>query len=172
MKVDLVDFYWGDITLGTPIIDVTIYDANGIAVQPQNDIEICFHGTETDDPCLGVLNELNNEWECEDACLEEDNDGMYCGNTPHLSRFTLLLDPGGISGNERCGSDSWDGITPTSWGDVILIVSVCLLVFCFGIIVIVVVTLVPSLHGAEHVRISTLRNHQSHMSALASVEPQ
>ena len=170
LQVDLVDIYYGDSPLGIPIIDVTIVDENGVSLQPQGDIEICIdsNGVDSDNPCLGFFNELNNEWECEDTCLEEDNKGLYCGITSHLSRFTLLLDPGGTTGNERCGSDSWNGITPTPWGDAIVIASACILVFCIGIIVIILITLKPRIHGSEYIRISTLRKRESRMSIQAS----
>ena len=50
--------------------------------------------TDSDGACLSFLNE-NNEWECEDECLEKDvnenGDSTLCGFTEHFTTFSILL---------------------------------------------------------------------------------
>ena len=52
--------------------------------------------------CLGYLDERTGKWECEDPCLEQDQNGLYCGSTGHLTSFALLLSGGG--NNDPCAS--------------------------------------------------------------------
>jgi len=64
------------------VIDISLIDPSGSFVQPQGDVELCFNpkdGNE-DDQCLGFLNEETNEWECEDKCLKQDDNGLLCGD--------------------------------------------------------------------------------------------
>ena len=151
------------------VIDISLIDPSGSFVQPQGDVELCFNpkdGNE-DDQCLGFLNEETNEWECEDECLKQDDNGLLCGDTSHFSKFSLLLDVAG-SGNSGCSGSSWNGITNYEWLDVLIIVIVILIVVCFSLIIIVIASLFPRFHGKEYVRIKTLRANTSTASVLLS----
>jgi hypothetical protein len=39
--------------------------------------------------CLGYFDEGTNEWECQDATLEQCDDGNLCGTTDHLTLFSM-----------------------------------------------------------------------------------
>ena len=61
-------------------------------------VEICIEADKnqqnTDDLCLGFLDESKNppEWRCEDSCVQEVSNGLFCGETDHFTNFALLLD--------------------------------------------------------------------------------
>ena len=57
------------------------------------------------DACLGFVNEETNEWECADECVEENDEGQFCGETDHFTSFAILLSGGGSN-----GCDSEDGV--------------------------------------------------------------
>ena len=58
------------------------------------------------DACLGFVNEETNEWEYADECVEENDEGQFCGETDHFTSFAILL-----VGRENLGScDSEDAI--------------------------------------------------------------
>mmetsp|Transcript_3208 Transcript_3208/g.11201 ORF Transcript_3208/g.11201 Transcript_3208/m.11201 type:complete len:234 (+) Transcript_3208:3763-4464(+) len=89
------------------VLDVTVVGENGELITEFDDpIELCFNSDESkDDVSLGFYND-DNEWECEDYCLESTDSGV-CGETKHLASFALLLDSGAGSSDE-CGSGSTD----------------------------------------------------------------
>lgn len=140
------------------VLDVTLRSANGVAIQPDGDIEICFvpdDGVDTDEACLGTEDE-NGEWVCVD-CVRTKNDRL-CGTTDHLSFYALLdISSGGQKG--ECTSGSSDGfITGAGWGDAVLLVSVTAGVLCVGIFLVFLVSLFPQVHGEEYSRIRTARS--------------
>lgn len=139
------------------VLDVTLRSARGEAIQPDGEIEICFtpnDGVDTDEACLGTEAE-DGEWVCVD-CVRTKNDRL-CGSTDHLSFYALLdISAGGQKG--ECTSQSSSGfITGVGWGDAVLLVSVTAAVLCVGIIIIVIITLFPKIHGKEYARIRTAR---------------
>ena len=40
---------------------------------------------------FGMFNEETNEWECEDECLQKDDNGQYCGETGKYHLFYNIL---------------------------------------------------------------------------------
>ena len=141
------------------VIDISLIDPSGSFVQPQGDVELCFNpkdGNE-DDQCLGFLNEETNEWECEDECLKQDDNGLLCGDTSHFSKFSLLLDVSG-SGNSGCSGSSWNGITHHQWLDAVIILTTVTTACCVSCIVILIGIIFPRFHGREHYRINSLRS--------------
>lgn len=61
-------------------------------------VELCLTGRKIAEEdagslCLGFLDESADppRWECEDTCLERD-DNEFCGKTDHFTNFALLLD--------------------------------------------------------------------------------
>jgi len=84
--------------------DITLRDTlnNDISSLPAN-LEICLTSTsKKEDLCLGYLNEATGRWECEDPCVEQDQNGLFCGTTGHLTNFALLLSGGK---GDPCGSE-------------------------------------------------------------------
>ena len=100
---------------------------------------------------MGFFNEETNEWECEDECLQKDDNGQYCGETSkyhlfnidlslshfysyyllllftgHLTSFALLLGGGQNGGGNGC--DSSDFNYTLSWISFGLIVTSIILV--------------------------------------------
>lgn len=128
-------------------------------------VEICIEAVGTpEELCLGFLDESLSppEWKCEDPCLEENSEGLFCGQTNHFTNFALLLS-GGSGGNAGCNSSgSFDWITGSSWGDFILVIcSVAFVVCCGCIFVLVVMTVEPVrniIYGKEGARILKTRN--------------
>lgn len=90
------------------VLDITVLDAEGNSVTSFDEpFEICFSSDEhgSGDVCLGFFNS-EGEWECEDYCLEDSDDGL-CGKSRHLTNFALLLDSEAGS-SSRCGSSTQD----------------------------------------------------------------
>lgn len=89
------------------VLDVTVVGGSGELITSFDDpIELCFQTNESEgDVCLGFYND-NEEWECEDYCLESTSEGV-CGETNHLTSFALLLDSSAGS-DDKCGSASTD----------------------------------------------------------------
>ena len=89
------------------VLDVTVVGESGELITSFDDpIELCFETDQNEgDVCLGFYNE-NEEWECEDYCLQSTSDGV-CGETDHLTSFALLLDSSAGS-SDKCGSASTD----------------------------------------------------------------
>lgn len=89
------------------VLDVTVVGENGELITSFDEpIELCFETDQSEgDVCLGFYND-NEEWECEDYCLESTSEGV-CGETRHLTSFALLLDSSAGSA-DKCGSGSTD----------------------------------------------------------------
>lgn len=141
------------------VLDVTLLTADGQAVQPDGDIEICFtpnDGVDTDEACLGTEDD-EGEWVCVD-CVRTQNE-RFCGTTDHLSFYALLdISSGGQKG-ECSSANSSDGfMTGVGWGDAVLILSVTGAVVCAGLILIVIVSVLPGVHGKEYDRIRSTRS--------------
>lgn len=86
--------------------EITLRDSldNEISTLPA-DLQICLSSQDNrnkEDLCLGYLNEATGRWECEDPCVEQNQDGLFCGSTGHLTNFALLLSGGN---GDPCGSD-------------------------------------------------------------------
>lgn len=82
------------------------------------ELEVCLEyngGENVDDLCLGFVND-DDEWVCEDACLESKDNGQLCGKTNHFTNFALLL--GGEGGGScECDCDEEeDFVVDTSGG--------------------------------------------------------
>lgn len=104
---------YDDTTLGSPVLELLLFDQNGRAVTDlEDEVEICLQTTEDsddDDICLGFLDQ-DETWVCEDPCLEQRDEG-YCGKTDHFTKFSLLLDTGeGGSNASACTSSSQDNL--------------------------------------------------------------
>jgi len=71
-------------------------------------IELCFLVEEDEDEdtaCLGFYHEPSGEWECEDNCPKRLKSNELCGDTNHLTTFSILLDSTGNE-NSPCGGSS------------------------------------------------------------------
>ena len=148
------------------IFDVSLANPNAVL---GGDVEICLKAkTKRENLCLGYLDESKSppKWECEDRCLQIDDNGLICGETDHFTNFALLLDGNG-SGSFDCGDDV-DGWITNSWvGDFILIISCFAFCIVLGLIIVILGTLVPTfnqfIYGNEGHRIQKTR----HASSLA-----
>ena len=110
--------------------------------------------------CLGFYND-ENEWECEDACLDVEDDEV-CGKTSHFSTFAILLGGAGSAAG-GCGvSTAYNGIFSKVGYDIALGAGVMGLVLCCCLIIIIVVMFVPParrfVYGKEGHRIRKLRS--------------
>lgn len=123
------------VVIGSVIVDITVFDESGRSVTEFDDsIEICLEVEEDEDDgeaCLGFYDEEEGVWECEDPCLERSsNSRQLCGDTEHLTTFSILLDSSG-GGNDPCNSSD-DGMdltmTIVSAGSVCCIALLALLV--------------------------------------------
>ena len=125
-------------------------------------VEICFKSnSNSDQVCLGYLDESKNEWVCEDECPDEKN-GFYCGKTDHFTNFALLLD-GGSNTNSKCSGDN-DGLVTGSWyGDLFLAIG-CVVFMSLCILIIIISASIPAIdsliYGTEGRRIRKLRTVQ------------
>ena len=120
------------------VVNITAFTDNGIPILTFGEpVEICLAVTpETDKngACLSFLNE-NNEWECEDECLDKDvnenGDTTLCGFTDHFTTFAILFT--GV--DTKCNKDDTVLDTTIAWISFGLIC--CALVFIvIGIILI------------------------------------
>lgn len=156
----------------TEVVDVTIFDGQGLPMQPSGPVTICFsvpEGVDESDTCLGTIDGPGEDWKCQD-CVEERDDGLVCGSTDHLSLFALI-EISGTAGeaNDRCHPVSGNGayITGVGWGDAVLTVSVILVVVCCALAVLLVLIAVPKVHGDEFLRVRTTRS-RIHNSSITS----
>lgn len=149
------------------VLDITLLTADGEEVQPDGDIEVCFtpnDGVDTDEACLGT-EDADGEWVCVD-CVRTKNE-RFCGSTDHLS-FYALLDISSGSQKGECTSDgsSKGFMTGVGWGDAVLIVAVAAAIVCLALVVVVVLSFLPWVHGKEYERIHSARATQRGMSSL------
>ena len=112
----------------SPVYDIYIADSFGSELPFDGDATICFDITTTEDiskkrSCLSFFKETQ-EWECEDKCLERNDENQFCGSTSHFTAFAVLFY--GIDGpGANCGSSPNNYIFDVYWKDLILIA-------CFG----------------------------------------
>ena len=150
------------------IVDIRLSDESASL---GGSVEICLQSTsDSDDQCLGFLNEEKSPpiWECQDRCLNTNNDGLFCGSTDHFTNFALLLGGGGSTGQGGvCGESFNDYITGSILGDFLLILGLALFVCMICVIVVIIATIFPKLAlGSEGARIRKSRkaaaslNHQ------------
>ena len=122
----------------SPVYDIYIADSFGMELPFDGDATICFDITATEEiskkrSCLSFFNEETQEWECEDKCLERNDDDQFCGSTSHFTAFAVLFY--GIDGpGANCGSAPNNYIFGVYWKDLILIACfIGLAVCCFCI---------------------------------------
>jgi hypothetical protein len=126
-------------------------------------VELCFISDSSKDACLGYFDEIENDWKCEDKCLDQNQDGQLCGNTSHFTNFAILLGGGG-SGSDQCSSFN-TYVTGHFIGDLILDLGCAgLCVFC-GLLIIFLSSFTARgrkfVLGPEGSRVSNLRTHAS-----------
>lgn len=155
--------------INSVVLNIFLEDGSELS----GDVKICiepFNSKNSDKLCLGYLDESSNppKWKCEDECLDENSNGLFCGNTDHFTNFALLLT--GNSNKDKCGSLDW--ITGSSWGDFILILS--LIAFCciFGFCVVAITGNIPMLrrllYGSEGMRILGTRQARNSFTVINS----
>lgn len=114
------------------VIDLSLVDSDGNIIQPSSHVEICFdvsNSRRNSDLCLGSYNEDNQEWKCDDYCLERRHNNLLCGTVNHFTNFAILLQGGGENG---CGGN--DYILGSSFNDFMLIMSCVVFCIVFGCI--------------------------------------
>lgn len=135
------------------VVDVTIVgDQSGVTA------ELCFSvadDVDTDEACLGFIDEDEARFKCEDECLERNDQDQLCGETTHFTNFAILL-AGGGSADGKCGSSTNDFITGEWWGDLTLTASLVGFCLLFGIAFILLALFVPPFgklfFGQEHLQ--------------------
>jgi len=151
-------------TVFSPIVNVDLVD---LSQNLGGAVEICLKpdgDADEDNLCLGFLDSSLSppEWVCEDSCLDETPNGLFCGTTTHFTNFALLL---GGTGGSGCDSSSEVYITGKLLGDVLLVVGCFVLICCIGAMIILLGTFVPPIRdfilGAEGARIKKARLGQS-----------
>ena len=121
------------------VVDIIAVNGYGVEILFEDSARICLEVNDTsiaEDSCLGFYNEEDQIWECEDPCLEQDNDGQLCGSTSHFTSFAVLFQGTGAG---RCDKSSTNNIyiLGEPWKDSLLIVGVTLgILLCAGLIVI------------------------------------
>ena len=73
-------------------IEINLFDENGNLIQPNGNVIICFPPVSGGDPdryCLAYLDEVSNEWICDNNDVEE-TDGELCSSAPHFTIFALI----------------------------------------------------------------------------------
>lgn len=124
------------INVVSTIFDVQLFDNNGNPIQPSTSITLCFESQDKDDVCLGSYSEEKKEWECDDRCLEYDDNGNVCGDIDHLTNVGLLLN-GGSGSDSVCGSSENDYILGSALYDFILILSCVVVCCCIALFIII-----------------------------------
>ena len=79
---------------GSVVVDINMVDGNGVPItQLEAPLIICFvppNNTKSN-YCLGYYSVRDAKWVCEDECLLSNKNGLWCGQTDHLTNFALLL---------------------------------------------------------------------------------
>lgn len=87
--------------LRSAVTDITLESlTQGSITKLDEPLTICLqtdHQDHSKQHCLGYYEVASGKWECEDRCLEKQENG-YCGTTGHLTAFALLLDLGSEDG--------------------------------------------------------------------------
>ena len=104
---------------------------------------------------------------CEDECLSENNDN-YCGRTDHFTNFAILLGAG-IGNDGGCGDGNYQYVTGDWFGDLMLVMSICLLLIIICCVIGFIFTVVPPfkriMYGKEGYRIVSLRQASAVISS-------
>ena len=90
------------------VLAITLQDENGAGVPLTGNVELCFTASSLPDfeeGCLAFVNG-NGEWECEDSCLQSNNEGQVCGETDHFTNFAILLRSDTIGNNGGCATSN------------------------------------------------------------------
>lgn len=142
-------------------VSLILLDAFGFEIQPSAPVRICLDSdADEDKSCLGFLNEDFSppRWECQDTCLERNDDNLLCGDTDHFTSFAVLFSGTG----NGCGSND-DLIFSEAWQDGVLIGSVsaafliCLL--CFTVLLAATPCGSRIVRGGEGHRVHKLRDN-------------
>ena len=123
-------------SLRSPIVNINLSSP-----LPKGDFSalICLTLNERDDNiddlCLGYYDEDQDEWICEDSCLQEtSNQGRIeaCGETDHFTNFAILLVGGGGVNGDPCASSGdfyftgdWRGDAAVAGGVALIILFLC-----------------------------------------------
>jgi hypothetical protein len=115
------------------ILDINLIDSNGVSVtQLDSPLTICLatpnKTKNTKGICLSFYNEAKAKWQCVDRCLtrpDANDDGLFCGQTDHLTNFALLLG-GNVGGGDPCSSASGDNTL--SWISLALIIGAIVII--------------------------------------------
>jgi len=112
--------------LVSDVITVTLIDQenNSITDLTKGDVTICLTATkdvQKEEVCLSFFNVQTLSWECEDKCLERDENNMLCGDTSHFTSFALLLT--GQTGNEECDKLSREDVAISFTSLAVLIIA-------------------------------------------------
>ena len=115
------------------VVEIIAIDYFGIEIEFEDEATICLEVNDTQslsDSCLGFFDVKDNEWKCEDPCLEVDNDGRACGTTNHFTSFAVLFQGTGAG---KCASDSDNQyyILHSGWQDMLLVLGCSIFIFVF-----------------------------------------
>lgn len=85
------------------VLDIKLFSQDDVEVTEFKDqpVKLCFSSYSNDkkDNCLSYFSAKSLNWECEDSCVDEQDDNFYCGNTDHFTNFALLL---GATEEDEC----------------------------------------------------------------------
>ena len=138
-------------------VSLILLNELGVEIQPSGSVEICLKAdSDEDDSCLAFLNENQSppKWECEDKCLERNDNDLLCGETDHFTNFAVLF-----TGKRNCGE--FDYIFDEAWKDGVLIGCISGAIICYlliGTIILVSPCGSKILRGTEGQRIYALRS--------------
>lgn len=139
----------GDIEIISPVIDIELVRDGQQVTDLGDSLRICLSADRpTDDSCLGFYDVERMEWRCQDRCLQEEN-GLLCGETDHLTSFALLLG----AGTSDCGSNEMD--MTLFWLSVALLIAA-------GVLILISMVLVE-------VRIHVLRSKRARLNNRLTV---
>ena len=121
------------------LVEITLQDSNGCYVQILDlPLTICLTtiaglGENAFEKCLGFFDTEMGIWRCQDSSLERllnsnDDQSTFCGITPHLTSFALLLT--GIDNNKDQSLDrvlSWLSLAFVGFAIIIVLASIMLI---------------------------------------------
>lgn len=132
---------------GSSVVNITLIPSSS---QLSSSMKICLRVDETklsssstseysvNHACLGYLDTSSNNWKCVDQCIHSDssNSNYYCGSTPHLTNFAILLGGPADASYNKCdyilGSWQNDLILTASVAGFVLLIAILVLLFgCF-----------------------------------------
>lgn len=153
------------VNLASDVVDISFRNPSDPEIPQRFQVEVCLKGTvQEGDRCLGFYNERHNppRWECEDTCVEANDEGYYCGKTSHFTYFALLLRGGAEWKGCKAGRDY---VTGSYEGDLILTAACVAAMLCFGCFIILMASTSTSggrfCRGKEGYRIERLRSRRT-----------